>query len=83
MAEFDLFNTVFDFVVPVYTILAVVIFVLYSKRKIEATSNPDRIYKFTKKGKNDGPQTWQQQMAGTWEKIERKNFYEVCPSSYF
>ncbi len=77
MAEVDLFNTAFDYVVPIYTILAIVIVILYNKRKIPENSNPERLYKFAKKGKNDGPQTWQQQMSGTWDKIERKNFYEV------
>ena len=77
MAEIDIFNRAFDYIVPVYCVLALVFIVLFNKRKIVVSSNPDRIYKFSKKNKNE-VLTWQQQMTGTWDKIERKNFYEVC-----
>jgi hypothetical protein len=76
--ELELFNTVSDYVVPIYCILAVLIIVLFNKQKaaVASSTNPDRIYKFTKVDKNASA-TWQQQMTGTWEKLERRNFYEV------
>lgn len=75
-----LINDVSDFVVPVYCVLAVTVIVLYyayqSTAVTEVSYPDDRVYKFCKSNRG-ATITWQQQMAGTWDKIARRNFYEV------
>ncbi len=75
---FDTLNEISDFVVPIYFIVVIAIFVLYNNQKVAIASNnnPFRTYSWIKVDKNAAA-TWQSQMAGTWDKLERKNFYEV------
>lgn len=75
--DLDGFNKVFDVVNFFYLLLLIPIFLLYKKRREEFDSEFE-IKSYTyKKPNRTGPRTWQEDFAGKWIKVERKNFYEV------
>ncbi len=76
MLVFEGLNTLTDFILPVYVVLAILFIVRFRKSANAEVSQEPKVYKFVKKGARSSL-TWKQKIAGTWEKTERKGFYEV------
>jgi hypothetical protein len=71
------FNHVFDYITIGYTVFVVLFLIVAKKRlseKKEEGEDNKKAYVWKKKSKI---LTWQQKYSGTWEKLERTNFYEV------
>jgi hypothetical protein len=77
------FNHVFDYITIGYTVFVVLFLIVAKKRlseKKEEGEDNKKAYVWKKKSKI---LTWQQKYTGTWEKLERTNFYEVNSSAIF
>ncbi len=79
--DIESFNRFFDVFVWIYLLAAVGVVVLYRRTSAAASSEAEspeaRVYTLKKKVKTENL-SWKQKFVGTWAKIERKNFYEVC-----
>jgi type III secretory pathway component EscV len=79
-------NRLCDFVVPVYVVLAVIVFLLFikvaKKKASDGESVDARIYTYKKK-ESMANLPWRRRLIGKWEKIHRdpQAFYEVSSLS--
>jgi Ca2+/Na+ antiporter len=75
--DLDQFNRLFDVVGVIYFLLVVMTFVTFrTRQRWYEEEKEQKIYHYQKTKSFQGL-PWQEQFAGTWNKIERKNFYEV------
>lgn len=74
----DIFNQIFDVIVPIYTVLAVAFIIYHYKRTkdIDGEEIDDRVFTFVKDSAPD-LLPWQTRFLGKFEKTERKNFGNV------
>jgi hypothetical protein len=85
--DLEAFNRVFDLVNLFYLLLVVAIFAFHAKRQEWKQEEAAlKIYEYKKRDLRS--LKWQDRLAGSWKKFDRKNFYEVSsppvfPSSRF
>ncbi len=75
-------NRLCDVIVPIYSIVAIIIFILFikqaRKKNIENEGVDARIYAFKKK-ESLANMSWKQRFLGKWDKLQRdpQLFYDV------